>query len=145
LPIQLSSLARVLRLLANRYATADSTMIQKTGILFSCTILAIFIAGIYGALHDQITFSISPEYFTVFKFEQFGFSDWGNNSPRLTTAIIGFMATWWMGFFIGLLQSLVGLIHKDYKAMFKYVLNSIFITLGITVCFEIVGGMLGLL
>jgi hypothetical protein len=145
LPIELSSPASVLPMLANRYATANSTMIRKLGTFFSCIILATFIAGFYGALHDQITFSISSEYFTVFKFEQFGFLDWGNNCPRMTTAIIGFMATWWMGFLIGLMQSLVGLIHKDYKLMFKYVMKSVFITLGITVCFEIVGGIVGLL
>ena len=59
-------------------------------------VLATLLAGIYGSLHDQVTYSISSEYFTIFKFDQFGFQDWGNNNPRLTTAIIGFLATWWV-------------------------------------------------
>lgn len=35
------------------------------------------IAGTYGILHDQVTYSIGPEYFTRFKFEQFAWADWG--------------------------------------------------------------------
>ncbi|HEX8575109.1 MAG TPA: hypothetical protein VF677_02340 [Flavobacterium sp.] len=69
---------------------------KKLGVLFLTIMIATLIAAVYGALHDQITYSISSEYFTVFKFDQFGFLDWGNNSPRLTTALIGILATWWV-------------------------------------------------
>lgn len=31
-----------------------------------------FIAGLYGVLHDQLTYTIAPEYYTKFKFYQFG-------------------------------------------------------------------------
>ncbi len=55
------------------------------------------IAGIYGILHDQITYSISPEYFTKLKFEQFRYADFGLGD-RVFASTIGFLATWWVGF-----------------------------------------------
>lgn len=62
------------------------------------------IAGTYGIVHDQMTFSIGPEYFTTFKFEQFGWADkrksWGV-SDRFFVGTIGFLATWWVGMFTG--------------------------------------------
>lgn len=117
-------------------------LLKKLGIVLLTILIAILLAGIYGALHDQITFTISSEYFTVYKFEQFGFQDWGNNNPRLTTALIGFLATWWVGLYIGIIQGLVGLIHKSPKLMFKYVFNSVLITLGIAIVFGIFGGII---
>lgn len=118
---------------------------KKTGILLLTILIATLLAGIYGALHDQITFTISSEYFTIYKFEQFGFQDWGNNNSRLTTALIGFLATWWVGLNIGIVQGLVGLIHKTPRLMFKYTFNSILITLGIAVLFGIFGGIIEIL
>ena len=54
------------------------------------------IAGAYGIAHDQITYSLAPEYFTHFKFAQF---DWTARGlpERLRVAEIGFHATWWVG------------------------------------------------
>jgi len=58
------------------------------------------LAGVYGVLHDQVTYSISPEYFTRLKFQQFHYADFGL-PPRILVAEIGFLATWWVGFFAG--------------------------------------------
>ncbi len=57
-------------------------------------------AGVYGILHDQITYSISPEYFTRFKFTQFQYADLGF-PHRVFVGEIGFLATWWVGFVAG--------------------------------------------
>jgi len=54
------------------------------------------IAGLFGILHDQITYTISPEYFTRMKFDQFRGADFGF-PPRVFVAEIGFLATWWVG------------------------------------------------
>jgi len=59
------------------------------------------IAGGYGVIHDQVTFTLGPEYFTKFKFEQFGYLEREGRSVRWTVAQIGFLATWWVGFFAG--------------------------------------------
>jgi hypothetical protein len=62
--------------------------------------LGAFIAGFYGVLHDQITYSISPEYFTRLKFLQFRYADFGL-PPRVFVGEIGFLATWWVGLIAG--------------------------------------------
>lgn len=54
------------------------------------------VAGLFGVLHDQITYTISAEYFTRMKFDQFGMLE----SPlpeRWKVAWIGFLGTWWVG------------------------------------------------
>ena len=58
------------------------------------------VAGIYGILHDQLTYSISHEYFTKLKFKQFEYADIGLGD-RFFVGTIGFLATWLVGFFIG--------------------------------------------
>ncbi|MEO5912947.1 MAG: hypothetical protein ABIS50_01855 [Luteolibacter sp.] len=54
------------------------------------------IAGTFGIIHDQITYTISPEYFTRMKFDQFHAWDFGF-PRRVFVAEIGFLATWWVG------------------------------------------------
>jgi hypothetical protein len=58
------------------------------------------VAGIYGILHDQITYTISPEYFSKLKFDQFRYADFGLPN-RVFVAEIGFLATCWVGLFCG--------------------------------------------
>jgi hypothetical protein len=58
------------------------------------------IAGIYGIIHDQVTFTLGYEYFTEFKFHQFHYLD-KSKPERIVVAEIGFLATWWVGFFAG--------------------------------------------
>jgi hypothetical protein len=61
-------------------------------------VLGAILAGVYGVLHDQITYGISPEYFTRLKFSQFHYANFGF-PPRVLVAEVGFLATWWVGFF----------------------------------------------
>jgi hypothetical protein len=63
-------------------------------------VMGALIAGIYGVVHDQITYSMSPEYFTRLKFFQFHYADFGL-PPRYFVAEIGFLATWWVGLIAG--------------------------------------------
>lgn len=90
------------------------------------------IGGLYGIIHDQLTYTISPEYYTKFKFYQFGLIDIGNEAifpnPRLEVSAVGFVATWWMGLPIGLILGLVGLTIKDNKQMFRTTLKAFVLT-----------------
>src|ERR1035441_379382 len=61
------------------------------------SVLGAVLAGLYGIVHDQVTYSISNEYFTRLKFSQFHYADFGL-PPRVFVAEIGFLATWWVGF-----------------------------------------------
>ncbi len=68
--------------------------------MFGYTLLGALIAGFYGMLHDQITYSISCEYFTRLKFLQFHYADFGL-PRRMFVAEIGFLAPWWVGLIAG--------------------------------------------
>lgn len=68
--------------------------------LLGITFLGALIAGGYGVLHDQITYTIGPEYFHNFKFHQFAYADFGFGD-RVFATTIGFLATWWVGLFVG--------------------------------------------
>lgn len=105
--------------------------------------LAPLIGGIYGVFHDQITYTISPEYYTKFKFYQFGLMDIGNEAifphPRIEVSIVGFLATWWMGVQIGSILGLVGLIHKDRREMFIITLKAFLVTVGVAFATGLIG------
>ena len=68
--------------------------------MFGIAILGALVAGFYGVLHDQVTYSISHEYFTKLKFNQFHAVNFGF-PVRVFVSEVGFLATWWVGFFSG--------------------------------------------
>ncbi len=114
---------------------------RKFGVFTSFIFIAILIAGVYGILHDQLTYSISPEYFTKFKYRQFGFEPEWFGGHRQTVAAIGFLATWWMGLFIAIPLGLLSLIFPDHKTMATALSKSIGIVLLITVLTAAIGFM----
>jgi hypothetical protein len=71
------------------------------------------LTGLYGALHDQISYSISPDYFHPFKFEMFAIPESLHN--RIGASLVGWRASWWMGVLIGVPVLFVGLIMPDRK------------------------------
>src|SRR4026208_93064 len=95
-------------------------MLKKLLTLNQIIVLSCVIAGLYGIIHDQLTYTISPEYYTKFKFYQFGLADEGDEaifpSPRLWVSFVGFMATWWTGIPIAIILGLFSL-HPDRKSM----------------------------
>lgn len=103
--------------------------------IFTCILLA----GLYGIVHDEITYSISHEYFTKFKYEQFGFQPAWFGGERQTVAVIGFLATWWTGLFIGFVLGLTALIFKEHRAMW----NAIKRAIPLVFCFAIASGIIG--
>jgi predicted secreted protein len=112
--------------------------------VFNATLFSsILLAGLYGILHDQITYTIAPEYFTKFKFDQFGFEAAWFGGDRWTVAAIGFLATWWTGIFIGLGIGLTGLIFKDHISMRKAIQKAMLIIFCIALCMGIIGFFYG--
>lgn len=101
--------------------------------------MCIVFAGIYGIIHDQITYCISREYFTKFKYEQFGFDPTWFGGDRQTVAVIGFLATWWTGLIIGIAIGLTALIFKDHRIMWKAVKR----TIPVVFCFAVGLALIG--
>jgi hypothetical protein len=116
--------------------------LKKIGVFLLISFLALPTAGIYGAVHDQISYTVSHEYFTKFKFIQFGLVEL-NASERTKAAVVGFLATWWMGIPIGLLVGGGGFIHKGYKRMLLVSIQALGIVVAVTLMFGIGGLIFG--
>jgi len=120
-------------------------------------IIAPILGGIYGIVHDQITYTISNEYYTKFKFIQFDFENWGMGenigtattpeiklwNPRLGASIVGFLATWWVGMIVGIVLGLIGLIHKTGKEIFRITMKASLMTIAIALIVGIIGLIYG--
>ena len=102
--------------------------------------LAIVAAGLYGIVHNQISYTVAPEYFTKFKFHQFGLTN-TSLPDRVRASMVGFLASWWMGIPIGLLVGAAGFIHRDHREMFRVTLWSFLVVIGFTLLFGF-GGLL---
>lgn len=104
--------------------------------------------GIYGIIHDQISYTISPEYYTKFKFYQFGLLEEGSDhvneafeKPRAAAALVGFLATWWMGVPIGLVLGLLG--YSAQKNRTIICIKAVLITVAIALVFGLIGYAIG--
>jgi MFS family permease len=110
-------------------------------ILLLLIIIASFIGGIYGALYDQITYAISPEFFSKFRFERFNIDP--DMNERIGAAMVGFKNTWKTGMILGAVLALAGLINADYKKMFRYTMRAFLITLAIAFIAGLTGWLVG--
>jgi len=127
----------------NAGAPPTFNLFLKFGVFLSTLIISVIIAGIYGILNDQITYTISPEYFTKFKYVQFRVNPADFGGARQAVAAIGFLATWWVGLVIGLAFGINGLVFNHHKTMFRMILFAISITFGITICMGFAGFLYG--
>jgi hypothetical protein len=115
---------------------------KKFFVFVFLVLFAIFLSGLYGIIHDQISYTVSPEYFTKFKFQQFGLN--GMTLPnRVQAGIVGFLASWWMGIPIGLLVGGSGFIHPSYQRMLKVSLIAFGLVIAITLLFGLCGLLYG--
>jgi len=72
---------------------------NKFTTLFSLLLMAALAAGVFGALHSQLSYSVGASYFHDLKFDQLGLSDaWQN---RLGAALVGWREAWWLGLLLG--------------------------------------------
>jgi hypothetical protein len=115
------------------------SLVKLSGLLVyivSTTILS----GLYGILHNQITFTISNEYFTHFKFLQHHLPEYYTAPARLGACIIGWNSTWWIGLIFGFVLGILclGKNSLTYRERFK-ALRTVFVT---TFLFGIFGAIL---
>ncbi len=117
----------------------DLRNIGYAGIFFALVFVAILAAGVFGALHDQISYSVSPEYYTRFKFLKFGLTD-SALPERVRASVVGIFGSWWMGIPVGLMLAPIGFIGGDGKVCVRAVLRAY----GIAMAFTLLCGLTGL-
>ncbi|MEM9409544.1 MAG: hypothetical protein AAGA30_00355 [Planctomycetota bacterium] len=100
-------------------------------------------SGTYGALHNQVTYSVSPEYFTQLKFEQFGIAE--DIPHRYGAALVGWLASWWMGLVIGGILLPAGFLIRENRDYFVCMFRAYFLVLMTTFAFGAVAYFLGYL
>jgi hypothetical protein len=105
-------------------------------------LLGAVVAGCYGALHDQVSYSICPEYFTKLKFRQFSYADFGW-PPRLFASEVGFLSTWWAGLIAGWFLARVGLAELPAARRWSWTVRSFAIVLAVAALAGLVGAALG--
>ena len=96
------------------------------------------VAGVFGILHDQISFSVSPEYYTHFKFRQFHLLDldWPD---RVRAGMVGFMACWWMGIPLGIALFTAAWRKPTLLSMRHAMWSSLPIMMGVTLAVSLLG------
>lgn len=100
------------------------------------------LAGVYGMGHDQITYTISPEYFTKLKFHQYKAADFGLGN-RVFVSTIGFLASWWVGLVIGWFLARRLVPGQDRRRAYRQVMLGFSLVLGCGLLFGILGWLLG--
>ena len=111
-------------------------------LMLGISCLGALIAGSYGILHDQITYSISGEYFTRMKFNQFYYANFGW-PVRMFVSEIGFLATWWVGFVSGWFLARIAVPSWPAVVAFKRCLAGFCIIFFTTFAAGVIGWFLG--
>jgi hypothetical protein len=99
---------------------------------------AVLVAGLFGMIHDQISYSVSDEYFTKFKFIQFHLLD-SDVPERIRVAEVGFLASWWMGIPLGLLCGSAGFVQRSPALMQRALIWSLLVIPAFTLTFALAG------
>src|SRR5881275_1944665 len=102
--------------------------------------LCIASAVAYGILHDQMTARVCVEYFTIGHPPVFN-----TESPTLLGLGWGVIATWWVGFFLGVPLALIARIGSRPKLTVAQVAPSIFKLLCAMATMAFAAGILGFL
>lgn len=107
------------------------------------TLIGALVAGCYGILHDQITYTISPEYFTKLKFAQFADADFGLGK-RVFVATIGFLATWWVGAIAAWILARRLIPNQPRQVAYRHIRNGIICIFAVGMAFAVVAYLYGL-
>jgi hypothetical protein len=125
------------------YAGHKSRLGRKLVIFLAIVAVSPLVAGTYGAIHNQFSYTVSSEYFTAFKFVQFDLLD----SPlpdRVRASIVGFRASWWMGPALGILISLAAFVHREPREMLHAGVRAYAVTIAVTALVGLVALLIGI-
>ncbi|CAN5269428.1 hypothetical protein BH11PLA2_BH11PLA2_12400 [soil metagenome] len=105
-------------------------------------LLGAVIGGLYGMIHDQISYTISSEYFTKLKFRQFSYANFGWH-PRIFAAEVGLIACSGVGLIVGWFLARAGLADLPTAKRGLAIVRSFALVFGITVIVEVIGAAIG--
>lgn len=111
----------------------------KTMAFFALLGLGCAVAALFGALHNQLSYTVAPEYFHGFKFSQFNIPSELHN--RQGAALVGVYASWWMGLVVGLPVFAIGLPITSVRAYLRAGVQAMAWVIGMAA----LGGLIGLL
>ena len=110
--------------------------------MLGISVLGGLMAGVYGVIHDQITYTISPDYFTQMKFDQFAWANLGW-PPRVFVAEIGFIASWWVGLFSAWFLARLAVPAWPPALAFRRSMGGFLIVWASAILAAVIGGFLG--
>ncbi len=116
--------------------------LRELPIILTFACLGSLIAGVYGIVHDQITYAIGPEYFINFKFEQFQWANLGLGNTVFVSCI-GFLATWWVGLVCGWILARRMIPNQDRRVAIRKILTGFGIIFATGILFGIGGYLYG--
>ncbi len=103
---------------------------QKLLLIPILLMLSCLIGALYGAIHNQISYTVSPEYFLSFKLHQFGLPE--HLIHRGGAALVGALSSWWMGLIIGVPICFIGLRPKNASHLATAFSKSASVAVGVT-------------
>ena len=111
-------------------------LVLPLALIFACAL-----AGLYGVVHNQISYTVSPEYFHEFKFKQFRIEP--NFQNRLGASLVGWHASWWMGLIIGIPVYFAALFVRGNRLAIKVFLKAAMIVVILTLLLGVIALVIG--
>lgn len=118
-------------------------LVRKLFAFVALVAVAGVLAAAYGALHDQLSYTVAPEYYTRFKFMQFAWVGVGDMAPRVGAAVVGVLATWWVGVYAGLVVAGAVLVHRTAREMVRSTLRAYVLLALVAACAGLFGLAVG--
>lgn len=121
---------------------------KKIGVLVFIIILSVLLGAAYGIAHDQLTYTISPEFYTKFMFYQLELFDEGigpTGELRYTVTLAGIMSTWWVGLIIGVVLGAIGMRQAIWQRMLGRTLLAMLLAIFIAALVGLSGLLYGFL
>ena len=103
-------------------------------------VISTIIASVFGAIHNQISYSVSSEFFKNYIFGMFGTNEWNLKNERIEASVVGIIGTYWFGLILGTIYTII-FVFMNTKSNFKNILNAILINIS----FAILGSLIAYL
>lgn len=104
-------------------------------------VAGVLLACIYGIVHDQLTYLISPEFYTKIRFPQYNIH---SNAARWGVSLVAIYSSWKIGFIFSIIITAMGAIHNYTKLFVKYTVEAYLVVATTTSIISFVGYLLEL-